>query len=107
MAATIKSLVQAALSAALATIYTAAASTIIKELIVCNTTTTVKTVRIHVVPPAGTATIANAIVYNLSVNPNETKVISLSTIMATGATIRASASAVNSVGVTISGVEIV
>jgi len=92
---------------ALATYYTVATTNgILKDVVVVNSSTTSQTIRLHVVPSGGTAGVANAILYDAELLPNETKVINLSLILNNGDTIQASASTANVVGVTISGVDV-
>jgi hypothetical protein len=97
-----------ALTASLVTEYTvpAATTTILKEIILCNTDSVVRTVTAHVIAPAGTAGVLNTIVNAMSIQPNETKILSLSTVMPTGSFIQAVASSAAVVSINASGVEI-
>lgn len=83
-----------------------AASTkvIVKEVLLCNTDTSARTVTLYV----GTATgAANTVLSALSLAAGETKFISLSTVLVTGDYIKGGASAGSVVSCTISGVKVV
>ena len=104
---TIKQMSAGALSATTTTtLYTVPASTkaIIKEIVLCNTDTSARTVTMQV--GAGTAA-ANRILSALSLAAGETKFITLSTVLNTTETISAGASSANVVSCTISGTEVV
>lgn len=105
---TIKQLVApVALSATTTTtLYTAPASTkaIIKEVLLCNTDTSSRTVTMQV--GTGTA-VANRILSAVSLAPGETKFITLSTVLNTGETITGGASSASVVSCVVSGVEVV
>jgi len=106
MANTVKQLNQSALTATLTTeLYVAPASTstIIKEILLCNTDTSARTVTITV--GDGTA-VKNTILDALALAAGETKFITLSTVLNTTETINGGASAGSVVSCTISGVEI-
>src|SRR5690242_3162269 len=83
-----------ALTAALVTEYTVPASTttILKELVLCNTDTVVRTVTVNLVAAAGAAGVLNTLLNAVALQPNETKILSLSTVMTTGTFIQAKAS---------------
>lgn len=97
-----------ALTGALVTYYTvpAAITTIVKELILCNTDVIVNTVVLHIIPSAGSALVANQIFKNISLQAGETKIFGLSQVLSAGAFVQASASVAAVVSLTISGVEI-
>lgn len=107
MTTTIKQLVApAALSATPSTtLYTAPASTkaIVKEILLCNTDSVALTVTLYLNGSAA----GNALLSALSLAAGETKIISLSTVLETGQTIKGGASASGVVACTISGVEVV
>lgn len=65
---------QAAITGTIATIYTTPAGfrTFVKDLNICNTTSSAVTVNIHIVPKAGTAGTDNAILYTYSIAANTT-----------------------------------
>jgi len=97
-----------ALTASLVTEYTvpAATTTILKEIIICNTDTVVRTVTAHVIASAGSAGVLNTILDAVSIQAGETKIFSLSTVMPTGTFIQAVASSNAVVSFFASGVEI-
>lgn len=106
MANTVKQLDQSALTATLtAELYVvpAATSTIVKEIVLCNTDTTTRAVTITV----GDGTVAkNTLIDALSLLAGETKFITLSTVLNAAETINGGASSAAVVSCTISGVEI-
>lgn len=107
MANTIKQLSHSALTATTTTtLYTvpASTSTIIKEILICNTDTVSRTVTLQA---GGTTGVADRILGTMSISPSETKVISLSTVLTTGQTITGGASTASVVSCIISGVEVV
>lgn len=91
-----------------ATAYTVPASTsaIVKEILVCNPTTSLVTLTVSLVASGGTAGVTNNVVADTPVGAGQTVVISLSSVMATGGFISLKASAATSLTVTISGVQI-
>lgn len=91
------------------TLYTAPASTttIIKNIIICNTTATAATLTLNLVPSAGAATSANRIMSALNVQPNDTVTVDLSGILATGDFISALQGTSSALTVHITGVEVV
>lgn len=107
MANTVKKLSHSALTATTTTtLYTVPASTttIIKEILLCNTDTSARTVTIQ----AGSTTgVADRILSALSLAPGETKILSLSTVLLTTETITGGASVTSVVSCLISGVEVV
>ena len=103
--ATPKRLAQAALTSTLTTVlYTVPASTgtIIKEVVISNTSTSAVPVTLRA---AGTG-VANTLFPATSVPANSTVVLALSTVLAAGETITGGAATASVVGVTISGVEV-
>lgn len=109
MANTVKQLSQSALSATLTTtLYTTPGATkcIVKEIVLCNTDTSARTVTIRM--GASPATAASATVLSaLSIAAGETKFITLSAVLETGHLITGGASVGSVVACTISGVEVV
>lgn len=97
-----------ALTAELVTGYTVpvATSTILKEIILCNTDTAVRTVTLHIIASAGSSGVLNTILNAINIQPNETKIFSLSTLMPTGTFIQAKASSAAVVSIFASGVEV-
>ena len=106
---TVKRLVAgSAIAATITTYYTVPAATnaIVKEIIVCNTDTVARTFDLHIVPSAGSAAAANQIFQDETLQAGQSKIISLSSVMPTGATIQALASSASVVALNVSGVEI-
>lgn len=97
-----------ALTAVLATYYTvpAATTTIIKEILFCNTDTAARTVAAHIIPSAGSALVANQIFQDTVLQAGETKIFSLSQVLPAGSFLQALASVAAVVSITASGVEI-
>jgi hypothetical protein len=97
-----------ALTASAVTQYTVPASTtsILKEIEICNTDAAVRTFTVYVIPAAGSASVANTILNAVSIQPNDTKVISLSRVMPTGSFIQAKADAGAVVSFNASGIEV-
>jgi len=106
MGNTVTQLDQSALTATLTTLlYTvpASTSTIVKEILLCNTDTVSRTVTIT----AGDGTVVkNTILDALPISAGETKFITLSTLLNAAETISGGASSAAVVSCTISGVEI-
>lgn len=92
---------QAAITGATTTLYTVPASTrtMVKELDICNTTGGALTVNVHLVPSAGSAGTANALLYGTSISANTTLQWSGVQVLNAGDTIQIQASGV---GLTIS-----
>lgn len=88
--------------------YTAPASTktIVKEIVVCNTTASVVTLDVALVPNAGSAGVTNQIIAGHNIPANTTVTYTYSQVLATGAFISAKAGTGSALTVTISGVEI-
>jgi hypothetical protein len=105
---TAKRFFQVQLTNAFVTEYTVPASTtsIIKEIVICNTGTVVRQFFFSLVPVAGAAGAANAEFNSVDMAPNETKQITLSSVMNAGDFISAKASANTDLTMTCSGVEI-
>lgn len=80
---------------------------IVKEIIICNTSTTQSaTVSLSIVPSGGTGGTSNRILSTSSVDANATVSLGLSTVMTVGDFITGVASLSGTVTVTISGVVI-
>lgn len=108
MAFTQKRLVGPAAMATSATnLYTAPASpattTIIKQIMLCNTDSAPQTATLHIAA-AGSVANANMIFKAISLDPSETVILNLSLVLATGNIISGLASHVG-VTITISGIE--
>jgi len=101
-------LAQAALAVTIGTLYTvpAATRTFVKDMDICNTTSGAITVRVHLVPNAGSAGTGNAILYDASIPAKSTVQWTGTQILSVGATIQASAGNTG-VTITISGGEAV
>jgi hypothetical protein len=97
-----------ALTASAVTEYTvpAATTTILKEIELCNTDTVVRTASVHVIASGGTLGVLNTLLNATSLQPNETKIISLSRVMPTGTFIQALASSAAVVAFNASGIEV-
>ena len=108
MANTVKRLSQTALTATTTTtLYTvpASTSTIIKEIVLCNTDTVARTVTIQAGPTPATA-VATRLINALSLEPNETKIFTFSNVLLTTDLITGGASAGAVVACSISGTEV-
>jgi len=106
MAFTQKRLVGPAAMATSATaLYTAPGSTttIIKQIMLCNTDSAPQTATLHIAA-AGSVANANMIFKAISLDPSETVILNLSLVLATGNIISGLASHVG-VTITISGIE--
>ena len=106
MAFTQKRLVGPAAMATSATaLYTAPGSTttIIKQIMLCNTDSSTQTATLHIAA-AGSVANANMIFKAISLDPSETVILNLSLVLATGNIISGLASHVG-VTITISGIE--
>lgn len=106
MAFTQKRLVGPAAMATSATaLYTAPGSTttIIKQIMLCNTDSLTQTATLHIAA-AGSVANANMIFKAISLDPSETVILNLSLVLATGNIISGLASHVG-VTITISGIE--
>lgn len=89
-------------------LYTTPASTttIIKTIIICNTTGSEAKLRLYVVPSGQTAGVAYAIVYDRPIAAYDTVVLDLSTVMTAGYFIAGSQTTSGALSVNISGVEV-
>ena len=69
---TLRQLGQSAIGTAVSKLYTVPASTtaLIKNIDICNTATTGTTIRVFLVPNAGSATTNNALIYDYSLPAN-------------------------------------
>lgn len=80
---------------------------VITEIVLCNTTGSQATISIYVVPSGGTASAANAILYNLPVTANDTKYLSgIATQIPPGGTLQGSQGTAGAITVTVSGYEV-
>jgi len=79
------------------TVYTvpAATSAVVSTITACNTNGTAVTVRIYVVKKGGTASVANALHYDLPIQATDTFAITAGVTLGTGDMIRAYSSATN------------
>lgn len=110
MATTQKTLVQTAyVSSSMTAVYTVPGSTkaIIKEIILCNITTSEQTVTVLTVNTGGGSTDASAIMKDLAI-PAKTSIWleGITTIMEASSELRAQAANASSVTIRVSGVEI-
>jgi hypothetical protein len=99
---------QAAITVANATLYTTPASTrtFVKDLTVCNTTSSAITFNVHLVPSGGAAGTSNALFYGVSLAPNSTMQWNGVQILHAGGFVVTSASATG-LTITASGAEAV
>lgn len=109
MAYTEKSFVTgSALTNAAATYYTVPSTVIkaiIKEIVLCNTSTNPETVTFYIIPTAGSAAVANTELNAVTLQPNETKIFGRTRVMNVGDFIQAKASTGAVVSINVSGVE--
>jgi hypothetical protein len=100
-----KSLYQGQPGTSVATAYTAPGATDVKvtSLVLCNTTATLATVTLYVVPSGGTAGVTNTVLAALSINPNSTTIIDTSIYMTTGDFLAALQGTSGAITATISG----
>lgn len=91
------------------TLYTAPASTrtIVKNIMLCNTTSTDTNITMSLVPSGGTAGTANRILAGLVVKANDTVVIEISGILNTGDFISALQATNGAITAHITGIEVV
>jgi len=90
-----------------ATLYTVPGSTttILKQVALCNTTATNRTVSLYLVPNGGTAGVTNAVLYDVPVDSKSTIFVNMSAVMATGDFISGSASVASAVTVHSFGIQ--
>jgi ATP-dependent protease ClpP protease subunit len=90
------------------TVYTTPTSTttIVKQIAVCNTTSSLALVTINIIPNAGSNTAANRIVSTATVAPSDTNFYDLTQVMSAGGFIQVTTSVANALTFTISGVEV-
>lgn len=90
------------------TIYTvpASTSTIVKNIVLTNTTGTDADLHLSVVPPAGSASTSNRILSSHTVPANGINTLDVSIVMPAGASLHATNVTSQAIVVTISGVEI-
>jgi len=79
--------------------------TIVKEISVSNTTAVMYTFILYVIPSGGSSADRYALFKGVVVQPNETKVFGLTTVLETGDSIAALASTTSVLSIAISGVE--
>ena len=96
------------LTATAATLYQAPAATTtrVMELLMCNTDTVERTITVHFVTAAGTASAANRVLSAMLIPAGGTVALSLNTVLATGDFIAALASAAAVVNLLCSGTEL-
>jgi hypothetical protein len=108
MQADIKTISQSALSTNLTSVYTVPASTttLVKEILVCNTSANATKYTIYFVENGDTEGVKNAVFYGLTLLGNETQAIGLSTSLNAQCSIKVKADIDGVLGMTISGVEL-
>jgi hypothetical protein len=107
MATALKTLGQAKIQTTISTIYTVPANTtsILKEILMCNSLATSVVFSLYFVLPGDTAGIENCILSNNPLTAYESQVFTLSTFLNAGSSIQMQCDTLDSMGVTISGVE--
>ncbi|ADU95281.1 hypothetical protein [Geobacillus sp. Y412MC52] len=80
--------------------------TIVKNIILCNTTGTDAKIDIYFVPSGNGASAANKVISQYTVSANDTAVINLSAVLGSGDVISAAQVTANAITVYISGVEV-
>ncbi|MGC4378243.1 hypothetical protein WD019_15145 [Fictibacillus sp. Mic-4] len=93
---------------AASTLYTVPANTksIVKNVVLTNTTGADATITLHFVPSGGTAGAANKVISSYTVSANDTVVIDLSAVLEAGDTIQGLQGTASAVTVYLSGVEV-
>lgn len=91
------------------TLYTVPSTTslIVKQITICNTSTSSASISLNVVPFGGSASSANLVVSNYSVQANATQSLNLSQVLSTGDVISALQGTSGAITLIISGVTIV
>ncbi len=84
-------------------LYTAGSTTIVKRVVICNTTATAATLTMYLVPSGGTAGVTNMILNALSVAASTTQILDLEQEMNPGDFLAALQSVAGALTVTISG----
>lgn len=83
------------------------ATAYINEIIIANTSAAIATLRIHLVPSGNAALASNAILYDVPIPANDTKILSgLSMKMPAGSLISVSQGTASAITLTISGCEV-
>lgn len=95
------------LGTTISTVYTVPSSTttIIKQILLANVTSSAATATIHFVPSAASASASNKIFGEITISANSTQLIDMSAVLPTGATIQALAGTATTVNIHVSGVE--
>ncbi len=81
------------------------ATSIVKQILLANTTSSDATATIHFVPDGGSLLATNKVFGEITISANSTQVIDLSSVLSGGATIRALAGTASAINIHISGVE--
>lgn len=104
---TMKQLGQAAAGITVSTVYTVPATSIsiIKEMILCNTSATNASVTVYFVASGDTPAVKNTILSSSPLLAGETQIISFSTFLNAGMSVQIQCDVADVVGVTMSGVE--
>lgn len=81
-------------------------TTIVKEIVICNTDVSARTFTMYITPTTATVpAVANTIFNLVTIQPNETKIFGLTEVLPPGYTIKALASANAVVSFAASGIE--
>lgn len=83
----------------------AATTTIVKQVVIANTSAGAATVSIRLVPNGGSAGVTNSIAEAVSIPANSTQTLDLAQVMATGDVIQALQGTSGAITLTISGVQ--
>ena len=107
MANTLKAVDVVQLTTSFSTVYTVPASTkfTVAMLHICNTTSGAVTIRVCVVPNAGSPSASNAILWDFSVAANDVLEIFKGDIWGVGVTLQALAASNTSINLKLSGIE--
>ena len=107
MAFTVTALTQFVAAISETTQYTTPGSTttIVKSIVMCNTTATERDLSVSVVPSGGSAGVANRILATYPIPPYTTAFLDCHIVLETGDFLSAIASAATAITVTVSGLE--
>jgi hypothetical protein len=91
-----------------ATAYTvpASTSTIVREVVACNTTASSVVLDVSLVASGGTAGVTNNVIAQHTLQPYQTVIYTFSQVLATGGFVSAKAGTASAITLTVSGVEI-
>jgi hypothetical protein len=87
-----------------ATVFTATNKTLIKEIIITNTTSNLQYIEIYVGLAGAAAAVANALIYHIPIQPNGVVIFSMNKVIANTDVIRATQTTAAALTLHISGV---